>query len=205
METTKYICPMHPEVTSDTPGRCPKCGMDLVKSSELRVKSEGEHKSYLRTYQPLIIIIGLILLTSVVGSLADIEQNNFPWVKIMSSFMAGFFLVFGGFKLLDLKGFAQAYYSYDLLARKWFTYGYIYPFLEIGLGLAYLLRIDSPWLHLFTLVLMAFSGFGVVLSLRAKRKFECACLGTIIKVPLTKITIIEDFGMAIMALLSLLV
>lgn len=26
-----YVCPMHPEVTSATPGKCPKCGMDLVK------------------------------------------------------------------------------------------------------------------------------------------------------------------------------
>ncbi|CAN5618543.1 hypothetical protein BH11BAC1_BH11BAC1_20140 [soil metagenome] len=26
-----YVCPMHPEVTSDKPGKCPKCGMDLVK------------------------------------------------------------------------------------------------------------------------------------------------------------------------------
>ena len=25
-----YSCPMHPEVTSDSPGACPKCGMDLV-------------------------------------------------------------------------------------------------------------------------------------------------------------------------------
>lgn len=28
--TAKYTCPMHPEVVSDAPGRCPKCGMDLV-------------------------------------------------------------------------------------------------------------------------------------------------------------------------------
>lgn len=26
-----YFCPMHPEVQSDHPGTCPKCGMDLVK------------------------------------------------------------------------------------------------------------------------------------------------------------------------------
>jgi hypothetical protein len=30
-----YTCPMHPEVTSDHPGDCPKCGMDLVKSDSL--------------------------------------------------------------------------------------------------------------------------------------------------------------------------
>jgi Cu(I)/Ag(I) efflux system membrane fusion protein len=32
MEETKeiYTCPMHPEVSSDKPGKCPTCGMDLV-------------------------------------------------------------------------------------------------------------------------------------------------------------------------------
>ena len=27
----RYTCPMHPEVVSDAPGKCPKCGMNLVK------------------------------------------------------------------------------------------------------------------------------------------------------------------------------
>ncbi|MEP7171638.1 MAG: heavy metal-binding domain-containing protein [Bacteroidota bacterium] len=29
MSEATYQCPMHPEVTSDKPGKCPKCGMDL--------------------------------------------------------------------------------------------------------------------------------------------------------------------------------
>lgn len=51
---------------------------------------------------------------------------------------------------------------------------------------------------------MTFSGLGVAISLLQKRKFQCACLGTMIKVPLTQVTLIEDFGMAAMALLMLL-
>ena len=34
-----YTCPMHPEVISDKPGKCPKCGMDLVQKN-----SSSEHK-----------------------------------------------------------------------------------------------------------------------------------------------------------------
>ena len=33
-ETQVYYCPMHPEVTQDEPGKCPECGMDLVKEGE---------------------------------------------------------------------------------------------------------------------------------------------------------------------------
>ena len=37
-EKMKYSCPMHPEVTSDKPGKCSKCGMDLVKSKKETTK-----------------------------------------------------------------------------------------------------------------------------------------------------------------------
>lgn len=31
-----YTCPMHPEITSDKPGSCPKCGMDLVQKASVQ-------------------------------------------------------------------------------------------------------------------------------------------------------------------------
>jgi hypothetical protein len=36
--TALYACPMHPEVTSDKPGQCPKCGMTLVKRDIKRTR-----------------------------------------------------------------------------------------------------------------------------------------------------------------------
>jgi S-adenosylmethionine synthetase len=54
-----------------------------------------------------------------------------------------------------------------------------------------------------TVALMTFSGIGVSVSLMRGQRFQCACLGTMIKVPLTKVTLIEDFGMAIMALVMI--
>jgi hypothetical protein len=38
-----YVCPMHPEETSDKPGKCPKCGMDLVKK-EMKADTSGMKK-----------------------------------------------------------------------------------------------------------------------------------------------------------------
>ena len=51
---------------------------------------------------------------------------------------------------------------------------------------------------------MSFSGLGVLLKVAKKEKFQCVCLGTVIKVPLTEVTLLEDFGMALMAGLILM-
>ena len=122
----------------------------------------------------------------------------------MAAFMAGFFLVFAGFKLLDLRGFVEGYSTYDLLAQRVKNYGYIYPFLELGLGLLYLVQIWPVFTNIATVLLLGFSGIGVARKLLRHEKFQCACLGTFLKVPLTKVTLIEDFGMAAMALVMLL-
>ena len=36
----KYTCPMHSEVVSNKPGKCPKCGMKLVKMKNMELKSD---------------------------------------------------------------------------------------------------------------------------------------------------------------------
>ncbi|HRN96126.1 MAG TPA: hypothetical protein PLD54_01630 [Candidatus Levybacteria bacterium] len=156
------------------------------------------------SYRPLIIIITLITLAVVAVGISDVFQGTFSWELSMQHFMAGFFLVFSGFKLLDLPGFVQGYSQYDLLAMRVRKYGYVYPFLELGLGLLYLTGTVSPAVNIFTFLLMTFSGIGVARKIAKREKFTCACLGTLLNVPLTKITLVEDFGMAAMALLMLI-
>jgi hypothetical protein len=54
-------------------------------------------------------------------------------------------------------------------------------------------------------VVMLFSGLGVAIKLARKEQFQCVCLSTFLTVPLTKVTLIEDFGMGLLALLLLLI
>jgi hypothetical protein len=186
---------MHPEVVSSKKGRCPKCGMTLVHQNDVPLPHTQTSEE--NSYRPLIIIIGLIFLVTVVLSINTSLENA------MRIFMAGFFLVFSGFKLLDIKGFAQGYSTYDLVAARFYPYGFIYPCIELGLGLIYALGITSTTVNVFTFFLMTVSGIGVLLKILKHEKFQCACLGTFLKVPLTKVTLIEDFGMAAMALLMI--
>jgi len=152
-------------------------------------------------YTPLFVITTLILFVSLA---ATIKDGVFVWQKFVEYFMIGFFLVFSGFKLIDLKGFTEGYSMYDLLAKKWFTYGYIYPFIELSFGLSMILGLWQKPVLVAEILVMVFSGLGVLLKMLKHEKFQCACLGTFLKVPLTKVTLIEDFGMAILAGLLLI-
>ena len=195
---------MHPEVKSEKPGECPECGMKLVSKEEIQTPKLGDKGASLSpitlgSYAPLFIIIGLITLVVLTLAVRDVQNGIFNVTSILINFMTGFFLVFSGFKLLDLKGFKEGYTTYDLLAKRVPVYGYIYPFIELGLGLAYLTRVNLELTNWITLVVMIFSVIGVSVEISKKRKIQCYCLGTVLKVPLTYVTVIEDLGIAAMA------
>jgi hypothetical protein len=113
-------------------------------------------------------------------------------MQFMQHFMAGFFLVFSFFKLLDLKGFAESYAMYDVIAQRIPAWGYIYPFIELGLGLAFCINYNPQITNIVTLVVMSISIIGVLQSVLNKRKIQCACLGAVFKLPMSTVTIIED-------------
>jgi hypothetical protein len=148
------------------------------------------------TYFPLLLILGYLL-----AGVAVIEaaSGQFQAMRAMSHFMAGFFLVFSFFKLLDIQAFADAYTSYDIVAAKWRTYGLLYPFIELSLGIAYLGHFAPVTVNAITLIVMSVSAVGVVRTLLAKRTIRCACLGTVFNLPMSRITLIEDGLMIAMA------
>lgn len=156
------------------------------------------------SYRPLIIIITLITLISLTTAIQQTSLESFGFRNFLNNFMAGFFITFAGFKLIDLKGFAEAYSTYDLLSKRWFGYGYIYPFIELFFGLAMILNFQTQLVLIAEIIVMTFSGLGVAIKLLRGEKFKCACLGTFLKVPLTKVTLVEDFGMSFLALTLLL-
>jgi copper chaperone CopZ len=160
-------------------------------------------KTWFETYHPLLLIAGYIALASFAGTTA-VGRAGFDWSVWMTNAMAGFFLVFSAFKFLNLKGFAEAYATYDLGAKAWAPWGYVYPFLELLLGCAYLFRWNLAVTNLATILLMGFSSLGVIQALSKKQTIRCACLGTVLNVPMSTITLVEDLAMVAMAALALL-
>ncbi len=125
----------------------------------------------------------------------------------MSHFITGFFLVFSFFKLLNLKGFAETYSMYDIVARRWNGWGYVYAFIELSLGMAFLTGFNPIFTNAVTFVVMTVSIIGVLQSVFNKRKIKCACLGAVFNLPMSAITIMEDvlmIGMSGIMLINML-
>lgn len=149
---------------------------------------------------PLAIVIAYIFILTYITT----GLTNWSWHNFLSYSMGYFFIVFSMFKMINLKGFAEGYSQYDLISKKWYGWGYIYPFIELSLGILYLGLVNETWLHVMTIIVSVIVVISVSIELKKHGKFYCACLGTVLKVPLTKVSLIEYLTMAIMAFVMLL-
>ena len=145
--------------------------------------------------------VPLIFLFALIGGITLAYQLYYGWCpcSAMQIFMGSFFLIFGFFKVINLPGFVKAYQMYDLIAARFVWYAYLYPFIELALGVAYLYKWQLRVVNSVTLVLMLVSAVGVFNELRKGNKIVCACSGTVFKVPMTYVTSFEDLLMAAMA------
>lgn len=161
---------------------------------------QEDKRTWIETYKPIVLIFTYITTISLIVSLAE---GSFKGMTFMRVFMAGFFLTFSFFKMLDLKGFAESYAMYDIVAKKINRWGYIYAFLELALGLAFAINFDPVFTNAFTAILMSVSLIGVLQSVMNKKKIQCACLGAVFNLPMSTVTIIEDGIMIAMSVIML--
>lgn len=176
-------------------------GDEVSSDHHSTMEQVPEEVSKLKTYKPLIIVFVYILLGV---SLLELRSGSFDLMSAMNNFMAGFFIVFSFFKMLDVPNFASSYSSYDIIAKKWYGYGFVYPFIELTLGVLYLLQITPVFTYTATIIVMGVSSIGVIQSVMQKKTIQCACLGTVFKLPMSTIIIIEDLLMVAMAIVMLI-
>ena len=156
--------------------------------------------TWLTTYWPIVVVAGYLIGITILVEI----PSGFELDRWMPNFMGGFFLVFSFFKLLNLDGFAETYSTYDVIAKRLYIWGYIYAFIELSLGIAYLLRWYPLATNTVTFVIMAISLVGVLQSVWNKRKIQCACLGAVFNLPMSTITVIEDATMVGMSFVMIL-
>jgi copper chaperone CopZ len=154
-------------------------------------------KNWWQTYQPILLVFVYLAVVSLLSA-------SFTFELAMRYFMAGFFIVFSFFKMLNINAFAQSYAMYDIVAQKVKIYGKIYPFIELALGLAYLTNFMPLYTNIFAFIIMGISTIGVANALRHRQKIQCACLGTVFELPMSTVTIIENTTMIAMAAMAII-
>ena len=167
------------------------------------VEINEEVKSWFEIYKPILLIFFYIVLVTTIMALQSMKSNQMEPTEIvmkwMNHFMGGFFLAFSFFKLLDLNGFAESYKMYDIIAEKIPFWAYLYPFVELGLGLSFLSNLFPLVTNSITFIVMSISIIGVLQAVLNKKKIQCACLGAVFNFPMSTITIIEDALMILMS------
>ena len=173
-----------------------KYSLELVGAAASTPLTEfSSETSKLQQLKPLFLIFFYLFAASVGMHLSDWNTGAF-----MLDFMGLFYIVFSFFKFLDLRGFAQSFPMYDPLAKALPLYAWVYPFIETLLGVSFLSRTAIDWALWATLVVLGITTLGVLRVLLNKQQIRCACLGTVLQLPMTEATLIENILMIGMAL-----
>ncbi len=150
------------------------------------------------TYTPVIAVFAVAALLALAASQASfgtpLTQRAAEW------FVAFSMSLLAMLKLRDVETFSTMFLNYDLLARRWVPYGYVYPFAELAAGVlmaaGVLTGLAAP-LGLFI------GGVGAVSVFKAvyidKRELKCACVGGDSNVPLGFVSLTENLMMIAMA------
>ncbi|MDB5709903.1 MAG: glutaredoxin [Sphingomonas bacterium] len=151
------------------------------------------------SYRPVIALFGVTALMALAASFAvygaPLTTRAGEW------FVAFSMCALAMLKLQDVESFSTMFLNYDLLARRWVPYGYIYPFAE---GLAGVLMIAGAAMWLSVPVALVIGGIGAVSVIKAvyidKRAIKCACVGGSSKVPLGFVSLTENMMMVAMGM-----
>jgi glutaredoxin len=151
------------------------------------------------SYQPVVAIFATAFLMALA-----VSWYTFGTVftaRALEWFIAISMCILAIQKLQDIESFSTMFLNYDLLARRWVRYGYLYPF---GEALAGILMIAGALIWIAAPVALVIGTVGAISVFKAvyidKRELKCACVGGASKVPLGFVSLTENLMMVAMAI-----
>nr|WP_271204526.1 glutaredoxin [Methylopila jiangsuensis] len=166
---------------------------DLRRHFGQHVPEPGE-----TSYRPVVAVFAMTALMAMAVSHAAFGS---PFtMRAAEWFVSLSMCVLALLKLQDVEKFSTMFLNYDLLARRWVRYGYLYPFGEALAGV--LMTADA--LHWVSIpVALLIGTVGAVSVFKAvyvdKRELKCACVGGSSNVPLGFVSLTENLMMVAMA------
>ena len=166
---------------------------DLRKYLGKRVKGSKQ-----TTYQPIVVIFTMTFLMAIATNW--LMAATISPVAVMELFVAFSMCVLAVLKLRDLDSFSNQFLGYDLLARRYVPYAYIYPFAEAFAGIGMIAQVVMPVVALVALFIGTVGAVSVIKAVYIdKRDIKCACVGGNSNVPLGFVSLTENLMMIAMA------
>ena len=151
------------------------------------------------TYRPVVTLFAITFLMAL--GAASVVEDQFLSVRTFEWFVAFSMCGLGYLKLRDVESFSLMFLNYDVLARRWVPYSYVYPYAETGTGL---LMIAGALTWLSAPVALFIGSIGAYSVIKAvyveKRELKCACVGGSSNVPLGFVSLTENLAMVGMGL-----
>ncbi|MBV2144452.1 glutaredoxin [Falsochrobactrum sp. TDYN1] len=151
------------------------------------------------SYRPVVVLFALTALMALGASYA--VMGSVFTVRAAEWFIAFSMVVLALLKLQNVESFATMFLNYDLLAKRWVPYSYIYPYAE---GFSGVLMVAGALTWLSVPVALFIGTVGAVSVFKAvyidRRELKCACVGGSSNVPLGFISLTENLMMIAMAI-----
>ena len=166
------------------------------------MKTTTSHSSqfgWSSAYRPIWIIYSFIVVSVSLATLTN-GLGFDSWMKLSMGAIA---LVFALFKCFDLTAFANDFANYDIVARRWPVYGRAYPFIEAGIGLLFLASIAVPLALVASILVFGVGLIGVWRALQRGEAIQCACVGKMFDLPLSRVALFENGLMIVMSVIML--
>lgn len=155
------------------------------------------------TYRPVIAVFSVAALIAL--AISWVTSGSLLAIEIVEWFIAVSMCILAMLKLQDVESFSNMFLNYDLLARRFVPYSYVYPYAEL---LAGVLMVAGTLMWLSIPVALFIGGIGAVSVFKAvyidKRTLKCACVGGDSNVPLGFVSLTENFMMITMAIWMLI-
>lgn len=150
------------------------------------------------SYRPVVAVFAMTAAMAMAASTAVL--GTLFTTQAAMWFVSLSMCVLAILKLQDIERFSTMFLNYDLLARRWVPYAYLYPF---GEALAGVLMTAGILTWLSVPLALFIGGVGAVSVIKAvyfdRRELKCACVGGATTVPLGFVSLTENLFMVAMA------
>lgn len=136
-------------------------------------------------------LIGIFLFLVISATLMS-TLDSFNGIEWIRWFMGGLMIIFGGLKLLGIEVFIKVFPLYDLIAKRISPYKYVYPLLQVLLGMFFIMG-AFPFVRNLLTIIVGLSGLiGMVQIVSRRGAIRLSYLGTILRLRFSTVTLIED-------------